>query len=79
MRNILWRNKMPTGFTGKNLRKRGDSGTDGETMLNADLTKAGCKSVQLIYLAEKREKWPTPVNIVMNLWLPHNDGNFLTR
>jgi hypothetical protein len=31
-----------------------------------------------IDLAQNRDKWQAFVNVVMNLWVPQNVGNFLT-
>jgi hypothetical protein len=32
-----------------------------------------------IVLGQDRERWQALVNAIMNLWVPYNAGNFLTR
>ena len=32
-----------------------------------------------VHLAQDRNKWQAAVSMLMNLWVPHNVGNFVTR
>jgi hypothetical protein len=41
-----------------------------EDTIRMDLRKIGWEDVDWIYLAEDRDQWQTPVNIVMNLRVP---------
>ena len=34
--------------------------------------------MEWIDLAQNRDRWQVLVNMVMNLWVPQNAGNFLT-
>jgi hypothetical protein len=43
-----------------------------------DLQKVGCGGMDWIGLAQDWERWPALVNLVMNLQVPCNMGNFLT-
>jgi len=38
-----------------------------------------CWDVDWIDLAQDRDKWQALVNAVMNILVPYNKGNFLTR
>ena len=38
----------------------------------------GCGGVDLIELAQDRDRWLALVTAVMNLWVPYNLGKFLT-
>jgi len=42
------------------------------------LQEVGCGYVDLIGLAQDRDRWRTLVSAVMNLRVPRNVGNFLT-
>jgi hypothetical protein len=48
---------------GRPRRKWGDN-------IKADLQEVGCVSVDWIELAQDTDRWRTPVNVVMNLWVP---------
>jgi len=39
----------------------------------------GCEVMDSIDLAEDRDRWRAFVNVVMNLRVPRNAGNFLTN
>jgi len=55
-----------------------DPGLDGQIIF-MDLQEVGCEGMDWTDLAEDRDRWPTLVNSVMNLWVPYNSGNFLTN
>jgi hypothetical protein len=46
--------------------------------IKADLQEVGCGSVDWIELAQDRDRLLAHVNVVMNLRVPQNAGNFLT-
>ena len=46
--------------------------------IRMDLQEVGCGHVDLIGLAQDRDRWGTLVSAVMNLRVPWNAGNFLT-
>ena len=43
-----------------------------------DLQSVRSEGMDWIELAQDRNRWPAPVNAVMNLRLPLNEGNFST-
>jgi hypothetical protein len=43
-----------------------------------DLQEVGWEFVDWIDMAQDRNRWRALVNAVMNLWVPLNEGNFLT-
>jgi hypothetical protein len=47
-------------------------------VITLDLEEVGCGSMDWIGLAQDRDRWWTLVNVVTNLRVPQNAGNFLT-
>ena len=43
-----------------------------------DLQEVGYMGMDWIELAQNKDRWGTPVNVVMKLRVPQNMGNFLT-
>jgi hypothetical protein len=43
-----------------------------------DLRETGWDGTDWIDLAQDRNQWKSLVNTVMNLWVPHNAGKFLS-
>jgi hypothetical protein len=69
------------GFWLENQRERdhwGDPGVDGRIKNKMDLQVVGCGGMDWIGLAQDRDRWRAIVNVVMNLLVPKNAGNFLT-
>jgi hypothetical protein len=46
--------------------------------IKIDLQEVGYRSMDWIELTQARDKWRALVNVVMNLRVPLNAGNFLT-
>ena len=42
-----------------------------------DLQEVRCGGIDLIDLAQDRDRWQALVNVVKNLWVAYNVGNFL--
>ena len=60
--------KRPLGIS----RRRWDDN------IKIDLQEVGCGDMDWIDLAQDRDRWRALVNAVMNIWVPLNEGNFLT-
>ena len=48
-------------------------------IFKVDLQEVGCGVMDWIDLAQDKDRWRVLVNAVMNLWVPYNAGNCLTR
>jgi hypothetical protein len=46
--------------------------------IKIDLQEVGWGSMDLVDLAQDRDRWRALANSVMNLWVPRSAGNFLT-
>jgi hypothetical protein len=44
-----------------------------------ELWEVGWEGMDWIEMAQDRDRWWAVVNAVMNLWVPLNTANFLTR
>jgi len=44
-----------------------------------DLQVVGCRGMDWIDLAQDRDMWQALVNVVINLQVPYDAGNFLTN
>ena len=49
-----------------------------EDNIKMDLQAVGCEGMDWIELAQDRDRWWALLNVVMNLRVPQNAGNFLT-
>ena len=49
-----------------------------EDNIKMNLQEVGCGGMNWTGLAQDRERWWALVNVVMNLWVPSDAGNFLT-
>jgi hypothetical protein len=50
-----------------------------EDNIEMDFQEVGCRGMDWIDLAQGRDRWQALVNAEMNLQVPSNAGNFLTR
>jgi hypothetical protein len=50
-----------------------------EDNISMDLREIGWEDVDWIRLAQNKDQWRAFVNAVLNLWVPQNEGNFLTE
>jgi hypothetical protein len=72
--------EVHTGFWRGDLREDdhlGDPGVDGRIILKVS-SRSGMGSMNWIELAEDRDRLQAVVNVVMDLRVPQNAGNFLT-
>jgi len=47
--------------------------------IKKDLQEVRCEDMDWIELAQNKDRWRGHANVVMNLWVPQNAGNFLTN
>jgi hypothetical protein len=59
------------------MRPLGRSRRRWEDNIKMDLQEVGWGGMDWIDLDQDRERWWPLVNVVMNLWVPQNTGNFL--
>ena len=59
-------------------RPLGRPGHRWEDNIKIDLEELRCGGMEWIDLAQDRDRWRVLVNVVMNLWVPYSEGNFLT-
>jgi hypothetical protein len=79
MQHVLGREEVCRGFWWENLKEIDhleDRGIDGRI---TDLMEVGCGGMDWIDLAQEKDRWRPLVNAVMNIRVPQNAGNFLTR
>jgi len=72
---------MYSAFWWGNLKGRDhleDPGIDGRIILRWIFRKWAGRAMNCIDLAQDRDRWWALVNLVMNLQVPCNAGNFLT-
>jgi hypothetical protein len=50
-----------------------------ENNIKMDAQEVGCEVTDWFKLAQKRQRWQALANVVLNLWVPQNVGNFLTN
>jgi len=65
----------------RNLRERDhleDTGLDGRIILRCIFRKWDVGGMDWVELAQDRDRWPALVDVVVNLRVPYNAGNFLT-
>ena len=78
--HVWGRGGAHTGFWWGNVRERDhmeDPGVDGRIILRRIFRKCD-GGMDMIVMAQDRDRWRTFVNAVMNLQVSYNAGNFLT-
>jgi hypothetical protein len=81
MKHVWGRGETCAVFWWGNLRERdhwGDPGIDGRMILRWIFRKLDVGGMDWIELAQGRVRWRALMNVVMNLQVPKNVGNFLT-
>ena len=59
-------------------RPLGKPGRKWEDNFKMDLREMGCGGMDWIDVAQDRDRWRALMNVVMNLRVPYNVGNFST-
>jgi hypothetical protein len=80
MWHVWRREETHTGFSWGNLRERDhleDVCVDGKILLKW-ISRSGTGGMYYIDLAQNEDRWRTLANVVMNLRVPQNAGNFLS-
>ena len=79
--HVWGRAKVYIGYWWGNLRERDhleDSRHRWEDNIKMDLQEVGEGGMDWIDLVQDRDRWQALQHVVMNIWVPQNEGNFST-